>query len=582
MNKRNKLILSIVLSIFIGLIYIYPDIRFILELGSKFNGITLTATADESFYLARLNSVYEGDYRLANIGLYEHRNDLWVTPPYFEVTLGIIGKTLNIPVQYLDIICSFIFPVIIFWLIYLLIYNLSESAMLGIVGACSIILDYTLFSSKIEILKSILVDFNYSKPLWFLRPFSPQLIYIPFILSLLLIFKFIDSHNKWKIILIALIVTSLNYLHVYLWAFIYTGLAVWSLIAIFKKDFVMFKNIMLIFFISAVLSLPYWINQYYVTNSPNYSFLKILSGVEHSRRLLLPKSYLIMSMIVLYLNRHKEGKIFWFILTYLAAGLVCLNQQLITGMIVEPIHWSSYTNKTFLIIAFISSLKEIRLPKTFLNDFSINFAILLRRNIFYTVICLSLFIAFIQQHNYYYNSKKYYTELQLLSGAINWLNNHSSKEDVVLTDSIKFPSFVFVRSLLLYTHNFYYLSTDAQSLISLQEIENRILSVMRFFDYSKEEAEEVINYEKGQIFIGLSAQFSISEGFRTIDLDKYNFELKNKWSSLLTRDPLKLLKQYKVDFILLSKYDHLFSSIENKYANLIRVYEDSDYKILKI
>src|SRR3989304_5809801 len=157
MPKNKKYILFVILSIFIGAIYIYPDIRFIVEMGDKFKGITLTVMPDEGFYLARLNAVYNGDYRLANIGLYEHRNDLWLNPPYFEVIIGLTGKMLGIPVAYLDIILSFLFPVIIFWLIYFLILKLSNSIYLGILTGLSIIMAYNLFSFNPALVKSILV-----------------------------------------------------------------------------------------------------------------------------------------------------------------------------------------------------------------------------------------------------------------------------------------------------------------------------------------------------------------------------------------------------------------------------------------
>ena len=105
----KKILIFLLLSLLIGAVYIYPDIRFMAELNNDFKGITLTGTADETFYLARLKGIYKGDYKLANVGNYEHRNDIWFIPPYFEFILGSMGKALNISVPYLDIIFSFIF-----------------------------------------------------------------------------------------------------------------------------------------------------------------------------------------------------------------------------------------------------------------------------------------------------------------------------------------------------------------------------------------------------------------------------------------------------------------------------------------
>lgn len=88
----------ILLSLIIGTIFIYPDLRFIKELGPDFKGITLTDSMDEVFYLARLNGVYKGDYRLANVGIYEHQNVPWTIPPFLEVIIAKIGKMIGLSV----------------------------------------------------------------------------------------------------------------------------------------------------------------------------------------------------------------------------------------------------------------------------------------------------------------------------------------------------------------------------------------------------------------------------------------------------------------------------------------------------
>lgn len=571
----RRFLIFFILTILIGSIYIYPDIRFILELGKDFKGITLTGTPDEAFYLARLNGVYKGDYRLANIGLYEHRNDLWIVPPYFEVAIGLMGKALNIPVPYLDIILSFLFPVIIFWLFFMLIYYLSRSQRLGILGACSILLGYALFTTDFNIFREIMT-FKYSQPLWFLRPFSPQLIYIPFILSLLLIFLFIDTDKKWRLILIALSITSLNYLHLYLWTFLFVGLGIWLIIAMVRRDRPICKNLIIVLILSLLLSLTFWLNLYRVTLSPNYAFLKEMFGAEYSRMPFIPFAYILIGSIILFWNRESEIKNFYFLLTFLLSGLVCLNQQIITGMIIEPFHFSSYTNKTFLIIALIGSLNKIRWPKKLLEKVLYNCKTYIPHIGFVLWIGFLLFTASVQQNNYYQRNKKMYTDLQSLAGAVNWLNHHTKKEDVILTDSIEFPSFIFVRNLLLYTTNYHYLSLECHSLISRLEMENRILSAMRFFEYSSEEAEQVFNYADGLNFFGMSARYGVVK-----DIDRYILKLKERYRAFMDKSPIDLLGQYKLDYILVGKKDRLFNTIESEYPELVKVFDDSNYKIFR-
>jgi len=561
----KKILIFLLLSLLIGAVYIYPDIRFMAELNNDFKGITLTGTADETFYLARLKGIYKGDYKLANVGNYEHRNDIWFIPPYFEFILGSMGKALNISVPYLDIIFSFIFPVIIFWLIYLLAYYLSRSRRLGILGACSILLGYSFFSCSPVILKQI-ATLQYSQPLWFLRPFSPQLVYIPFILSLILIFLFIDTHRKWRLILISVLIALLNYLHLYLWAFLSAGLGIWLIIALLQKNKLIWKNIAVILILTTLFAIPYWLNYYRVNSSVNNIFFKEVLGMQYSHKPIIPMGYLLVSLMILFCNRKANVKFFNFLLSFLLGGFICLNQQVISGELIQPAHFSNYANKTFIIIAIIVSLGNIKLfkRKEILRIFFIPLAGFL------------FFLAFIQQNNYYHANKKTYADLQSLSGAISWLKHNTSKEDVIITDSVKFPSFVLIRNLLVYTDNYHYLSFEIASLIPREEKENRIFYAMRFFEYPIEEADSIFNFKGGLIFFGMSAKYGLIK-----DADRRILDLRNRYINLMDKDPIYLLRKYKIDYVLLTRNDHLFNVVEKKYPNLSEVFNDGNYKIMK-
>ena len=567
MLKEIKLIVFIGLSLLIGAIYIYPDIRFIAELGDKFKGITLTAMPDEGFYLARLNAVYNGDYRLANIGLFEHRNDLWLNPPYFEVIVGLASKMLGIPVVYLDIILSFLFPIIIFWLIYLLALKLSNSIYLGILTGLSIVMAYNLFSFNPTLVKSILVGSYHILGLWFMRPFSPQLIYIPFIFSLLAVYCFIDSKTIWKLFAVSVPIAVLNCLHVHLWAFMYAGLSVWFFISILNKDKLIVKNILFIILTSLILAIPFWLNYYKVTLDPNYQFLETIFGTDYTHRPIIPFGYILLSIFAIYINKGTNSKNFFFVLSFLIGGLLCLNQQILTGKIIEPVHWTSYTNKTFLLLALITGLNNIK-PKNFHKN--------IRNIIFISVVSFLFFTGFIQQYNYYNAHKNTFKERQNLYGVITWLNTNTSKNDVILTESIDLYSLEFIRMLMIYTHNYYYLAREAHSLISEEEFQYRLLAAMRFFNYTMEEAYQIIDFINGINFTSMSARYGVLK-----NKDEYLNKIKIKYNELMSKDPLSLMMRYKVDYLLIKKSDRFYENIESVYPSLNKVFDDGFYKIYK-
>src|SRR3989338_3741962 len=107
---KNNWIGIVFLSIIVGLIYISADIAGIHKLGNKYQGIPSIGFGDETFYSARINGVYKGDYRLSNPGIYEHRNDPMVMSPLPEIILASPGKIFHIPFTKLDILYTFLLP----------------------------------------------------------------------------------------------------------------------------------------------------------------------------------------------------------------------------------------------------------------------------------------------------------------------------------------------------------------------------------------------------------------------------------------------------------------------------------------
>jgi len=169
-----------------------------------------------------------------------------------------------------------------------------------------------------------------------------------------------------------------------------------------------------------------------------------------------------------------------------------------------------------------------------------------------------------------------YTDMQSVRGAIDWLNNHTEKEDVVLTDSLDYASARFCRTLLVYTKNYYYLNLESTSLISREEKEHRILSAMRFFEYSSKEVKSIFNYGDGLILFGLSARYGVAK-----NVDEYIQKLEKRYSELNNKNPVDLLTHYKVDYVLLAKNDHLFSEMKDKYSYFMKVFDDGNYRIFK-
>jgi hypothetical protein len=220
-----------------------------------------------------------------------------------------------------------------------------------------------------------------------------------------------------------------------------------------------------------------------------------------------------------------------------------------------------------LLIALIVGLRGIVPKRLFTID---------TRIIFYFTILFLFFTGFMLQSHYYNANKKAFAQMQNLSGAIRWLNTHTKKDDVILTESIGYPQSELIRIWMLYTRNYYYLARESHSLVSEEESQYRLLSAMRFFRYTKGEADKIIDFWDGLNLFGMSARYSVLK-----DTEESLGRIKQKYDHLMSEDPLLLIKRYKVDYVLIEEGNKLFKNLGDIYPFLNKVFDDGFCKIYK-
>lgn len=566
-------VILIFLLIVVGLIYIYPDIRFRLEAGSQYKGIGFTGGPEELWYLARINGVYKGSVNLSDIYCYEHQNDPWFRPFFGELIVGKIGKYLGLSIVNLDIFMSAALNMILALLIFIFAYQLSGSYGLSILASFSVMLGYIVFSANTGILKAMFLTGSYSQPLWFLRPISPQFYYIPFFIALIFIHRAIyTALNKTNVLIAGALLGSLFYCNLYYWTFIYAGLAVLAAIMFIKKEKTGLKTVFFIYLISFIAAIPYFISTLKVMKHPGFDFLQASYMIFPSRKLFLYFPYFIPAAIagvLLFVFKHRMR---FFISAFLAGGLLCLNHQLVTGKNILQ-QWSFYSNKTFLIIAMIVAVQSTYSgwgAKNPLKRKSIK-AILLT-----IALCFFIFVGFLQQERYYRANKELFLNKQNIAPAFNWLNQNGGKNDVVLTDPFLDHTcdLTNYRMLLTYTEKFSYIPETGCMLITEEEANYRVLSALLFLGYKEDDVAEYV--------------MSIKRSFAAADKNImiYSFPetfyegLILKFKSLANMRALDAVKRYKVDYVLIE--NKKAEKTLSKSANGLKVvYKDENFTILK-
>ena len=588
MNKEQRLstltyknrIAAIVLlfALLVGLIYIYPDMEFVRSLKGGYQGIIMTATNDELKYLGQINAFYKGgNPTLSGFDNYEHKGEAWTFGFLPPLLLGALGKALAVSVTRLDLVMSFILPALLFVLIYILAFKINNSPVLSILSSFSVLLGYHLFSGKFNILNQVF-KLKYSEPLWFLRPVSPQFNHILLILSLISIYIALGEKKRGALWVSGILIGSLFYTFFYYWTFIYAGLLVFLFIFLAKKDFGSIKSVLTIYLVSFMISIPYWINLWNLVHLKNYADFEYYINVLHTRNLILPVPQTLLAVfIIAAFYKKKKDFSFYYILAFLAGGILCINQQIVTNKLLFSGHWIGYSNKTFLIIALFASLKNFKDNFLFAR---LNKAGFVSRYASLCCVGLLVFSAFIQQDGYLNRNRPFYARKQHLSGALNWLKANTAKDDVVATDPFNnmknaLPE---AEDALVYSHNFNFIPVSAGTLRSQEELEDRYLISLAILGYNQNEAREFIAYNNGIYFICLNASKKYGgkgprPGYFDHLNDKYSGFLDNKML-------LSMLKKYRLNYILVDNAAQAARKI--KAVDVSKVYDDGKFTVYEV
>lgn len=560
----------------------YPDGRFIYELGKDYRGVPFMGAPDESVYLSRIAAViYRDDLRLANVGTYGHQGDTTLLSPLPEVVEGLLGKFFNLGVWQTDILATFLLPALLTFLIYLLAYRLSSSFKCAVVTALALMFGYYWLTPNLNAILNLSSDY-FSLSLLFVRPISPQFHFIPFILSLYLIYRLTLLRSYSLAVLTGLIVGSLFYMSIYYWTFIYSGLGILLIVDLAKRRGRYVTQYLLVFLVSFLTGLPYWSNHLILSRLKHFPEIFARSGALHTHRPIIPKVEMVFLIILILLKpvfaQKKEQ--FFYMAAFIFAGLLCMNQQIITGNTIQPAHWQFYTNKVFLIISLLVTIAYIfrwaedrRYAKRLLS--------ILKSNFSFGALCLFFSgIGLIQQNLYYSAQSPIFRKLQEMGPVLKYIHRDTPADSVILTDPFRLDE---ERLISVVTKNYPYISASffMTSVMTLQEIEERFLFALSFLGYRVSEAQGLFHYMNGGLFRGM--QVHPLYGGTSEKNNAYSDSLKKGYERLLRQDAVINLKKYKVDYVLLKKADQHRLLSNARVASILGLsYSDDLYAVYKI
>lgn len=566
--------MSIILAaVLVGMIYVYPDLRFMMDAGKQYKGVAAIGFTDETLYMGRLNAVYKNDFTLRNPAIYEHRYDPVIMPSLCEFLEAQVGRLLKLDVTGLDMLATFTLPALLFMLTVLLSYSISGMRAASIAAGLAVLLGMHFFSRPF-ILSGRICNPNYTLPLWFSRPITPQMHFVFFLSALVFIYKAIRDKKTVSIFLGGAFLGSLFYVSVFYWVYIYALLGVLVIVFLLDRDIRTAGHIIYMSLIAALVSIPYWIENLKTMANPEYNLLLYRFNIAYTHKPILPLAAVAL-MVFLFAARKQitaaSGKTtFYFLLSMVLAVIITLNQQILTGRLFKESHWTTYTGKfAFLVAGLLLAASVLRY-----------FQRGRRLRIWLSGLVFTLFIGLLFTHaaalqaNYYRHHFGENLKLQELGPLLNWLNVNLSNDDVIL------PSPGDIRlseSIPIYTKSFVYYSEPffCMSLIPAEETRYRMLASYRLFGFELKDAACHPYAWDGAIFLtnDTNRTWAFMEDQRRIFISEY--------TRMLGRDGLELAKRYKVDYIVAVK-DRDEGTIERLVgAGARQVYKDKQFCVIE-
>lgn len=417
--KKHKI--AVIFAFIVGFLMIAPQLIFISNT-PNYNGLYMMKADAEVHYLARMKEFVDAGSN-KNPYFYEYKDVISPFNTISEPILALPASVLPITVPKLNLLYKFLLPAIIFILVYILFLQILSSKKWSIVGGLGILLGNNLMNLP-DIIHFVKLEPIYSQFALYSRPVNPEFSSIIFFTYLIVLFIALKKRDWWPFIFLGLIFGFSFYVYLYSFTFIMALNFVFALLFIIKKNYNLLKKILVSSAIGLVIGAYEIYNIILITNHPFYEGLAIINNIKSSHLPIFSIAGLIITALFIFFIIRKKCKNKYFLTGLLVASWLVINQQILTGVLLQSGHYHWYFNTPIYIIILFWLAYNI---SPYFSNRKINTVLVLLSMVF---ILNTLFI----QYSSYEKSKSEVASDQEIMPAIDWLKLNTPAESVVLAN----------------------------------------------------------------------------------------------------------------------------------------------------
>jgi hypothetical protein len=311
----------------------------------EYQGIALMGQDAEEHYMARMQEAYEGRPGLGNV-FTPYKEVPYLSPGLGEAVMAGAAKLTGLQVADITLAAKFLLPALIFLLIYGFGLSISRSRLTALLGAAAAMLGTAIMSNPHELLalargQSIVDGITWA------RPINPQISGLMLFGGLWLLCRAYMQRDKisWSATGAIGIVIGLSlYVSVYTWSFL--GLLLFSIFILeaAHKNYRAAGKLLGAGIVGLLLAVPFLLNYLSAMHMPGYAAATQFQGALASHAPALGIWLLILLALPWLAWKQEPSVRIFFILCGLALA-VALNQQVITGVYLQPGHYHWYITK---------------------------------------------------------------------------------------------------------------------------------------------------------------------------------------------------------------------------------------------
>jgi len=566
--------MAIVLAVLTSVIVASPQIFFRFEHRDDgiYQGIELLP---DSPWSARAREVQDGHPNFGNIYQKDGKDNPYLLQPLGSMVVAYMGEIFSLDINNTFLLSRFVLSFVVFLLIYGFVFLLSKDKLVALCGATVNLLADSILSRS-GFVQLFFHGVSYENFVRLSKPVNPAMIYF-LLFAFLIAFWLFYRKRQWQYGVASAILLGLNfYNYFYTWTYLYAFGGILVLLFLIQKKWREAISISSVFLGAFLVAIPYVVNLYQVTQFPTYLEVSSRIGVLLTHAPLFVGWGVIGSLIIFFLGFPKvDREKYFFSLALLLTPFITLNQQLLTGKVMEAPHYHWFFHKPMAVIFMLIVIFHL-LARWRLDFYKKALAVL----IIVTSISTGIYV---QAYSYAHDMGDGGTvlvERQKYGPAMRWLNDNAEKEAVVFAnDEVSHITVIYTP-----LNVFYHRSTSFASLSATYARQlNTMFSFYRLEGVGNKDAPDAFAKNRAKVsFESYGIHYREFLGSHEDIPDEKMAEIVASYQETLSTPTAEWLKniwtKYEVEYLVWDKKSDPLWNLD-KYKFLTKVAEFGDIAI---